>query len=90
MSLISDDTSIYLNGTEHICTFGGESNDLDFIFDQYGIDFDVGAVYNLTSKQMIALATCIVDHLILNGHRFEIRPTNEQDQLQELIYLSQY
>jgi hypothetical protein len=78
---------VFMTGGEHIHTFGGECNDPDLFLEHYGIDFDTVTIYDLTPNQMVMLAKSIIDHLILNGHQFEIRKTNEQDQQHELIHL---
>ncbi len=79
---------IDLDGTESLYTFGGESYIDDFEFAEYGIDFGGKvAVGKISPKQMIALAQIMVDHLILNGHRFEIQKTHEQDQRERLVYI---
>lgn len=81
------DTSIQLNGTERIATFGGEAWVDDFRFAEYGIDFGGHHVGGFTPKQAIALATTLVDHLILCGHKFEVQKTGEQDQRERLVCL---
>ncbi len=78
---------IDLDGTESLYTFGGESYIDDFEFAEYGIDFGNVAISKISPKQMIALASIMVDHLILNGHRFEIQKTHEQDQTERLVYI---
>ena len=86
---MSDEDEHYykLDGTEHIQTFGGESWIDDWRFADYGISFEKCAVTNLTPEQMIGLACIMVDHLLINGHRFEIRKTYEQDQTERLVCL---
>lgn len=81
-----EDRSIQMNGTERIYTFGGEYADSNSSYAEYGIDFDNGvAVHGLTPAQAIQLAQTLTDHLILNGHSFEIRCTGEQDQHTRLV-----
>lgn len=80
------DTSVRLNGAERIATFGGEAYVGDGIeFADYGIDFENHSVYGLTPAQAIQLATSLVDHLMLCGHKFNIIETGEQDQRERLI-----
>lgn len=80
------DRSIRMNGTERIYTFGGEYADDYGSHAEYGIDFDNGAaVHGLTPAQAIQLVQTLTDHLIINGHSFEIRRTGEQDQHTRLV-----
>lgn len=74
-----------LNGNEHVYTFGGESWIDDIEFAEYGIDFGDCAIHGMLPAQAILLATTLVDHLMLNGHRFEIVKTGEQDQRERLV-----
>jgi hypothetical protein len=74
-----------LDGDERIYTFGGESLMDDFEFAEYGIDFGKRAIHGITPQQMVALACIMVDHLLINGHRFEIQKTHEQDQTLRLV-----
>lgn len=64
-----------------IQTSGGE---LSGTLDDYGIGIGDFCFYGLTGKQMEQLCCLIHDHLYLNGHRFEIIETGEQDQKQRL------
>ncbi len=85
--LNNEDVNVRMNGTERIYTFGGESWIDDFRHADYGIDFEKISIYNLSPKQMIALACIMVDHLLLNGHSFEVQRTHEQDQTERLVCL---
>jgi penicillin-binding protein-related factor A (putative recombinase) len=80
-------TSLYSRKKEDISTYGGEYQGDDFELSEYGIQFGDFSVNEITPEQMIHLAKTIVDHLILNGHRFEIAKTEWQDQVFELKYL---
>ena len=79
------ETNIILNGGEEITTFGGEEGILP---GEYGISFD-GEVFvsNLSPIQAVQLVCILGDHLLLNGHKFKIMDTNEQDQKQRLVYV---
>lgn len=70
---------------EYVATFGGEAYIDDTIFDGYGIQIGGLSVSGIPSETMILLACQMVDHLLLNGHRFEIVKTNEQDQKYKLV-----
>jgi len=77
--------ALTLEGDERLCTFGGESFIDDIEFAEYGIDFGKRAIHGINPKQMVALACIMVDHLLINGHRFEIQKTHEQDQTLRLV-----
>ncbi len=79
--------SFKLDEKSVIQTFGGESWIDGWEFREYGIDFGEVSIHNISPAQMVSLAQTIVDHLILNGHRFEIQKTYEQDQHTRLAYL---
>ena len=64
-----------------IQTSGGE---LPGTLDDYGIGIGDFYFSGLTGKQMEQLCCLIHDHLYLNGHRFQIVETGEQDQRQRL------
>jgi len=66
--------------------FGGESWIDDIYFDDYGIQIGDLSISDLSSEAMKELAQQIVNHLLLNGHKAEIRETGEQDQKEELIF----
>lgn len=83
--LESQDDALKLNGSESIYTFGGESWIDDFEFAEYGISFGDCSIHGLTPAQAISLATTLLDHLMLNGHKFEIVKTGEQDQRERLV-----
>lgn len=80
-----DDPYVRLDGTERLRTSGGEAwMDDDLFYAEYGIDFEKIKISGLTPDQMVQLACVMVNHLILCGHRFEIRKTGEQDQRERL------
>jgi hypothetical protein len=83
-----DHDSVGLEDESVTQTFGGESFIDGWEFAEYGIDFGEVSVYNISPVQMVDLALKMVDHLILNGHRFEIQKTGEQDQCTRLVYLN--
>jgi hypothetical protein len=80
-----DAESVKLDGTEELGTFGGESRDADFEFANYGLDLGKVSVYGLTPSQAIQLACTLVDHLVRNGHDFELRKGTHQDQYKALV-----
>lgn len=71
----------------HIGTYGGESFIDGWLFDDYGIQLGEASVGHIKPEQMIRLAQVMVDHLLINGHRFEIQKTGEQDQRERLVCL---
>jgi hypothetical protein len=83
-----NDDHVMLDGNEVLSTYGGEAwLDHDYRFAEYGLDLGKVSVGGLTPDQMASLACIMVDHLLLNGHRFEIRKTHEQDQHTRLVRL---
>jgi hypothetical protein len=54
----------------NISTFGGESYDLDI--NSYGIQLGYLTLDELSSEQMKTLGIAIINHLAVNGHRFEL------------------
>ncbi len=56
----------------HIGTFGGECNFDDLELSSYGIQLGCLTVDNLTPEQMKTLGVAIINHLGVNGHRFEL------------------
>lgn len=78
-----------LRGDETLGTFGGEywSDCVDF--SEYGIDLGVASVHGVSPKQAIALACTLVNHLVRNGHDFELRKGTHQDQRMELVCLEE-
>lgn len=83
-AFVNDDTLSVAPG-DHVATFGGESYIDGIVFDDYGIQIGSISIHNVKPHQMIGLACAMVDHLLLNGHRFELRPTHEQDQRTRLV-----
>jgi hypothetical protein len=80
---VTDDLT--LTGTEHLTTFGGEGAIRDGTWDEYGLDLGVVNVYGLSPAQAIQLACTLVDHLVRNGHDFELRENAHQDQRLALV-----
>jgi hypothetical protein len=79
--------SFRMDGKENLQTFGGEAWIDGYDFSDYGIDFEKVSVHGLTPDQMATLACKMVDHLLINGHSFELRRTHEQDQHTRLVRL---
>lgn len=82
--IAEQEKTVKLDGTEGLGTFGGESSAEDG-WDEYGLDLGKVHVHGLTPAQAIQLACTLVDHLILNGHDFELRKGTHQDQRMELV-----
>ncbi len=81
------DHCINLNGTENLGVFGGESggyDDYDSIYFEYGLDFGSFKVFGLKPEQMSKLGCEIINHLIVNGHRFDIGKTGWPDTIEEI------
>lgn len=74
-----------LRGDETLSTFGGEYWSDCVEFSEYGIDLSVVSVHGVSPKQAIALACTLVNHLVRNGHDFELRKGTHQDQHTELV-----
>lgn len=86
--LENNETDNYeLKPDDPIYTHGGEAWVDDLKFDDYGICIGDVSIYNIKPNQMIHLAQVIVDHLLINRHRFEIQKTGEQDQMERLVCL---
>ena len=68
----------------YVGTFGGEYQDEGDLFSQYGIQIDYLAVDGLDPDEFKKLAILMVNHLILNGHSFELISNPNQDMSQEL------
>jgi hypothetical protein len=60
-------------------TFGGECWIDDLELDAYGIQIGDLSVSNIPSEVLKRLVVEAVNHLITNGHRFQIVPPNHQD-----------
>jgi hypothetical protein len=73
-------------------TFGGYSNIDGFVTDNFGIQLDDGeqevSVSGLPADAFAALVCIAADHLYLNGYRFEIQETGEQDLRHRLVIVS--
>lgn len=54
--------------------------------DDYGIQIGDLSISGIPSKLMVRLACEMVNHLIINGHQFELKEINEQDQKIEFTY----
>ena len=54
-----------------IRTFGGEYHDDDLQIDEYGIQCDDMAIWNIPSSAFKNLAVEMINHLMRNGHDFE-------------------
>jgi hypothetical protein len=80
-----DDASVSLDGSETLTTFGGEGADRDGTWDEYGLDLGQVSVHGVTPAQAIQLAGTLVDHLVRNGHDFELREGTHQDQRLALV-----
>jgi len=65
-------TRVSLEGDEYIETFNGEDGDPQGS-DTYGIRIGELSIDNITPKQMVRLAQAVVNHLIICGHRFELK-----------------
>jgi len=83
-----EDGYFELEEDSEIGTDGGEGwLDHDYHFAEYGIRLGEVHIGNISPLQMIYLAQVMVDHLLINGHKFEIQKTGEQDQRERLVCL---
>jgi hypothetical protein len=83
------DYEVYSNDA-HAGTSGGEAwLDDDWELKEYGIQIGDISISAITPKQMVTLACAMVNHLAVNGHRFELVKDSHQDQHMELKYLGQ-
>jgi len=73
-------------------TFGGYSNIDDLVTDDFGIqlysDEQVVSVSGLPAHVLAALVCIAADHLCLNGYRFKVQETGEQDLRRRLVVVS--
>lgn len=61
-------------------TFGGEFTDPEAgTFDDYGFQLGDLTVHNLTGEEFSKFVCSAMNHLMLNGHRFEFVKTGEID-----------
>jgi hypothetical protein len=67
----NDDQEIGEEDNPPINTYGGEAWIDDFHLDEYSIQIGNLTIADIPSKELIKLATTMVNHLIVNGHRFE-------------------
>jgi hypothetical protein len=58
-------------------SFGGEYWDGEYKFEDYGLDFGVISIDNLSPKQYKRLAVEMVNHLLTNGYSFEIADSKD-------------
>lgn len=80
------ETFVNLSGEDQsfVSSFGGESYIDDFEWSEYGIQIGDISIGGLTPETTKRLAMTLINHLILNGHRFDIVRTGEQDQVEEI------
>ena len=68
-------------------TYGGQEwLESDYEVDDYGIQIGDLSISGIPSKLMVRLACEMVNHLIINGHKFELKEINEQDRKIEFKY----
>ncbi len=68
----------------YVGTFGGEYRDEWGTYSEYGIQIDNVAVDGLNPDEFKKLAVLMINHLIVNGHSFELIANPNQDMSQEL------
>lgn len=69
-SICEETFEICLN---NISVYGGEYWDDSYQFSDYGIQLEDVTIAELTPEQYKKLGIQIINHLMSNGHRFEIR-----------------
>lgn len=57
----------------HVGTFGGEHHHYDYSMEDYGITIEELSISGLTPKHFKELAVTMINHLMINGHRFEFK-----------------
>lgn len=67
----------------NVTTSGGEFWNDDTKIDEYTLSIDI---FELKSERLIQIATDILNHLMVNGHKFEIGVANHQDRYPVLNY----
>jgi hypothetical protein len=61
--------------SDYFHTFGGEAwLEEDSYLNEYGLDFSGAiAIEKIPASEMIKIGTTIINHLMICGHRFEIK-----------------
>jgi len=71
-------------------TYGGEAwLDEDWEMKDYGIQLGDLSISGISPKQAVTLACALVDHLSVNGHKFELKEADHQDRHIKLKYKGQ-
>lgn len=76
--------TVHDNAAE-VSTYGGESHIDDLEMDDYGIQIGDISISGITGERMASLFCMMYDHLWLNGHRFKVVPTGEQDLKERMV-----
>lgn len=58
--------------SDSFSTFGGEFSDGESHFANYGLDLGEISISDISPAQYKSLAVDIINHLLVNGYRFEI------------------
>lgn len=72
------------NNNFFVHTFGGESYIDDIEWSEYGIQLGDLSISGLTPETIKRLGIIIINHLILNGHRFEIVEAGPHEQAEKI------
>lgn len=59
--------------SDSFSSFGGEFWDGYYEFTDYGLDFGGISIFNISPEQYKGLALEMINHLLINGYRFELR-----------------
>lgn len=70
-----------VENNDEFSTFGGEYWIEDDHFEDYGLDCGDVAFFGLSAGQYKSLGLEIINHLLINGHSFEIVPDHNGEYL---------
>jgi hypothetical protein len=77
--------SCQVEESDSFLTFGGEYWDGDLHFQEYGLDCGDVSFYGLSPSQYKSLGMQIINHLLINGHSFEIGRDHNGEYLKEKL-----
>jgi hypothetical protein len=69
--------SAYAESSDSFSSFGGEYWDDDYKFADYGLDLGDISISNISPEQYKGLALEMINHLLINGYRFELRDNKD-------------
>ena len=69
----------------YVGTYGGEYDDNYGSYARYALQIDDLSIHGFSPEEFKKLAILMINHLIANGHSFELIPNPNQDIHQELL-----